>query len=159
MIKEAVCLLSVSCRRAYWVAKRNLFFSDFALDHLEATSMRAHLYTTSQTPANMSAEAGPSSAKSENPYLAHMNPAPQSSTKNPLNGLVPRRVTVQQAKNIMVSTPSMKELTIRTETSTLSRASHRSRVDTKRFSLVERTSRCTKRWRSSCPCSTRTRLQ
>lgn len=63
-------------------------------------------------------DAGPSTER-ENPYLAHL--APKTSVngsadqgtgsngvaagagKNPLNGLVPRMVTTQQAKNIMVS--------------------------------------------------------
>lgn len=66
-------------------------------------------------------DAGPSS---ENPYLAHLGPKAGSngstygngtgsngvsaggstgSGKNPLNGLVPRMVTTEQAKNILVS--------------------------------------------------------
>jgi len=60
-----------------------------------------------------SAEAGPSTPI-DNPYLAHRNPAASSTmatgtngvasdVKNPLAGLVPRRVSVEQAKNIMVS--------------------------------------------------------
>lgn len=54
---------------------------------------------------------------SDNPYLAHMAGESSSQTpsfatstngtrvKNPINGLVPRKVTVDQAKTIMVSTP------------------------------------------------------
>ena len=60
-----------------------------------------------------SAEAGPSTPI-DNPYLAHRNPVAPSTmasgtngvapgVKNPLAGLVPRRVSVEQAKNIMVS--------------------------------------------------------
>ena len=63
-------------------------------------------------------DAGPST---ENPYLAHLGPkggagygngtgngtgsngTPASTGKNPLNGLVPRMVTTEQAKNILVS--------------------------------------------------------
>lgn len=55
-------------------------------------------------------DAGPSS----NPYLAHLNPAKAATGsngngvvagtgKNPLNGLVPRMVTTEQAKKILVS--------------------------------------------------------
>ena len=57
-------------------------------------------------------EAGPSSGV-ENPYLAHTRPAgvatgsngagASNGVQNPLKGLVPRRVSVEQAKNIMVS--------------------------------------------------------
>ncbi|ORX38960.1 P-loop containing nucleoside triphosphate hydrolase protein [Kockovaella imperatae] len=53
--------------------------------------------------------AGPSTAPAENPYLAHMAPhlcgvngtTNGSKVKNPLDGLVPRRVSVEQAKDIM----------------------------------------------------------
>jgi pre-mRNA-splicing factor ATP-dependent RNA helicase DHX15/PRP43 len=56
-------------------------------------------------------DAGPSS----NPYLAHLAPQKGAGTgsngngvgagtgKNPLNGLVPRMVTTEQAKKILVS--------------------------------------------------------
>ena len=56
-------------------------------------------------------DAGPSS----NPYLAHLNPQQGNGSngngngvaagtgKNPLNGLVPRMVTTEQAKKILVS--------------------------------------------------------
>jgi hypothetical protein len=56
-------------------------------------------------------DAGPSS----NPYLAHLNPQQSNGNgngvaagtgKNPLNGLVPRMVTTEQAKKILVS-PSL----------------------------------------------------
>jgi hypothetical protein len=66
-------------------------------------------------------DAGPSSER-ENPYLAHLAPKGGSNgygngngsatgsngvaagtVKNPLNGLVPRMVTTEQAKNILVS--------------------------------------------------------
>jgi hypothetical protein len=62
-------------------------------------------------------DAGPSSER-ENPYLAHLAPKPMNgygndatgsngvapgTAKNPLNGLVPRMVTTEQAKNILVS--------------------------------------------------------
>ena len=68
-------------------------------------------------------DAGPSSER-ENPYLAHLAPKGGSNgngygngngsatgsngvaagtAKNPLNGLVPRMVTTEQAKNILVS--------------------------------------------------------
>jgi len=58
-------------------------------------------------------EAGPSTPV-ENPYLAHRNPpnmatgsngaaAGGDASQNPLAGLVPRRVSVEQAKKIQVS--------------------------------------------------------
>jgi hypothetical protein len=60
-------------------------------------------------------DAGPSSER-ENPYLAHLNPKSNgvatgsngngvgaATGKNPLNGLVPRMVTTEQAKTILVS--------------------------------------------------------
>lgn len=65
-------------------------------------------------------DAGPSTP-SENPYLAHLAPkagngngsgsgsgsngVPAASGKSPLNGLVPRMVTTEQAKNILVRPP------------------------------------------------------
>ncbi len=63
-----------------------------------------------------SAEAGPSNPV-DNPYLAHMRSGPSeyatgsngamnglpAGVTNPLKGLVPRKVSVDQAKNIMVS--------------------------------------------------------
>jgi pre-mRNA-splicing factor ATP-dependent RNA helicase DHX15/PRP43 len=59
------------------------------------------------------AEAGPSTPL-DNPYLSHRQSNTYASgangvasngngVKNPLNGLVPRQVTVAQAKDIMVS--------------------------------------------------------
>lgn len=66
----------------------------------------------------VNSDAGPST---ENPYLAHLGPkggagygsgngngtgsngVPAPTGKNPLNGLVPRMVTTEQAKNILVS--------------------------------------------------------
>lgn len=61
---------------------------------------------------NGTPDAGPSSER-ENPYLAHLGPKAGSASgsngiapgaagiKNPLNGLVPRMVTTEQAKNIL----------------------------------------------------------
>jgi pre-mRNA-splicing factor ATP-dependent RNA helicase DHX15/PRP43 len=66
-------------------------------------------------------DAGPSTERA-NPYLAHLGPQSQSNGaatgsngngvgaatgKNPLNGLVPRMVTTEQAKNILVSYPAL----------------------------------------------------
>lgn len=68
-------------------------------------------------PSTMSDDAGPSTPPVENPYLAHLPPHMRGmngtasgpngvngtgKVSNPLNGLVPRRVTVDQAKAIMV---------------------------------------------------------
>ena len=77
-------------------------------------------------------DAGPSS----NPYLAHLNPQQGNGNgngngvaagtgKNPLNGLVPRMVTTEQAKKILVSlfdtSKVVLELIVRMAMSTLSK--------------------------------------
>ena len=101
----------------------------------------------SKTGGIESGDAGPSS----NPYLAHLNPSKAATGsngtgngngvapgtgKNPLNGLVPRMVTTEQAKKILVSHlaqwPTI-GLTSRTAMSTPSKTWYRSRQITKRF--------------------------
>ena len=68
-------------------------------------------------PPNKRSKTGGDAGPSSNPYLAHLNPHQGTGSngtgngngvaagtgKNPLNGLVPRMVTTEQAKKILVS--------------------------------------------------------
>ena len=64
-------------------------------------------------PPNKRSKTGGDAGPSSNPYLAHLNPQQGNGSngngvaagtgKNPLNGLVPRMVTTEQAKKILVS--------------------------------------------------------
>lgn len=109
--------------------------------------------------ANASAHlgAGQSSASGSN-GVAQSN----GKVANPLAGLVPRKVTVEQAKAIMVS-PQLhvrrKPADIRTASTTRSRASRPSRRSTRRSCSSARRCRCTTRCTSSSRSSRTTRSQ
>jgi hypothetical protein len=72
-----------------------------------------HITMSYTEPPSKRSKTGGDAGPSSNPYLAHLNPQQGNGSngngvaagtgKNPLNGLVPRMVTTEQAKKILVS--------------------------------------------------------